>query len=83
MQKIPVLSLQFILGSTLFCSSLYSAQLSASSNTSNELAAVKASQAVSCKADANWFNNPALPTEVKKSAPDGSSNFCDFYQFSW
>lgn len=83
MQKIPVLSLQFILGSTLFCSSLYSVQLSASSNTSNELAAVKASQAVSCKADANWFNNPSLPTEVKKSAPDGSSNFCDFYQFSW
>ncbi len=23
-----------------------------------------------------------MPTEVKKSGSDGSSNFCDFYQFS-
>lgn len=35
-----------------------------------------------CPADPAWITNPSLPTEVKKSAPDGSSNFCDFYQFS-
>ncbi|MFQ3247538.1 MAG: hypothetical protein ACI9SP_004195 [Arenicella sp.] len=35
-----------------------------------------------CPADPKWITNPSLPTEVKKSAPNGSSNFCDFYQFS-
>lgn len=36
-----------------------------------------------CSADPAWFKSPAMPTEVKKSGSDGSSNFCDFYQFSW
>lgn len=35
-----------------------------------------------CPADPQWITNPSRPTEVKKSAPDGASNFCDFYQFS-
>jgi hypothetical protein len=36
-----------------------------------------------CKADSKWFTSPGMPTEVAKSGNDGSSNFCDFYQFSW
>ncbi|MGD8595208.1 MAG: mannan-binding lectin [Gammaproteobacteria bacterium] len=36
-----------------------------------------------CPADPAWFSTPSLPTEVKKSGSDGSSTFCDFYQFSW
>ncbi len=36
-----------------------------------------------CQADATWFSSPTIPKEVAKSAPDGTSNFCDFYQFSW
>jgi len=39
--------------------------------------------AYNCAADPSWFIAPSLPTEVKKSGPNGSSNFCDFYQFSW
>lgn len=35
-----------------------------------------------CPVDANWLNNPSLPTEVETNAPDGSSTFCDFYRFS-
>jgi len=35
-----------------------------------------------CPADPKWITSPSLPIEVKKSAADGSSNFCDFYQFS-
>ncbi len=35
-----------------------------------------------CPVDPKWLSNPSLPTEVKKSGSDGSSNFCDFYQFS-
>jgi hypothetical protein len=35
-----------------------------------------------CAIEKDWLTNPSLPTEVTKSAPDGSSNFCDFYQFS-
>ncbi len=52
-------------------------------------AAYKAAQsssapaAYNCPADKAWFKNPSMPTEVKKSAKDGSSTFCDFYQFSW
>jgi hypothetical protein len=38
--------------------------------------------ASACPVDPNWLKTPSLPTEVKKSGSDGSSNFCDFYQFS-
>ncbi|MDZ4350386.1 MAG: hypothetical protein U1A22_12720 [Xanthomonadaceae bacterium] len=44
-----------------------------------------ASRAASaCPVDPSWLTDPSLPTpfEVKKSDSDGSSNFCDFYQFS-
>lgn len=38
----------------------------------------------SCPVDPTWISNPSMPTEVKKSEDKGtSSNFCDFYQFSW
>ena len=40
-------------------------------------------QTYECAADKTWFTNPSMPIEVKKSAPNGESNFCDFYQFSW
>lgn len=43
----------------------------------------KAAAAFNCAADASWFTNPSMPTEVTKSGSDGTSNFCDFYQFSW
>jgi len=37
-----------------------------------------------CIADKTWFTKPSMPTEVAKSEDNGtSSNFCDFYQFSW
>lgn len=36
-----------------------------------------------CNADASWFTQPSLPTEVKQSNGPGDSSFCDFYQFSW
>ena len=38
-----------------------------------------------CTAPSGWFTNtpPGLPAEVAQSAGDGSSTFCDFYQFSW
>ncbi len=36
-----------------------------------------------CTVDQNWITSPSMPTEVKKSGSDGTSNFCDFYQFSW
>lgn len=36
-----------------------------------------------CSADSTWFTAPSMPTEVKKSGDDGTSDFCDFYQFSW
>ncbi|KZN54817.1 hypothetical protein N482_24405 [Pseudoalteromonas luteoviolacea NCIMB 1942] len=35
-----------------------------------------------CQVDPNWITSPSFPQEVKKSGADGSSNFCDFYQFS-
>lgn len=35
-----------------------------------------------CGIKSSWLTSPSLPTEVEKNAPDGSSNFCDFYQFS-
>lgn len=41
-----------------------------------------ADAASACPVDPNWLKNPSLPTEVKKSGSDGSSDFCDFYQFS-
>jgi len=37
-----------------------------------------------CLADTSWFTSPSMPTEVDKSADNGtSSDFCDFYRFSW
>lgn len=36
----------------------------------------------SCPVDPSWITSPSMPVEVKKSGSDGSSNFCDFYQFS-
>ena len=39
--------------------------------------------AFNCAADSAWFTAPSMPTEVKKSGSDGTSDFCDFYQFSW
>ena len=61
-----------------------------SSNTKHERGLSKSahytaslpSNTYDCPADPTWITAPSLPTEVKKSAPDGSSNFCDFYQFS-
>lgn len=41
-----------------------------------------AAKAASCPVDPAWVKTPSLPTEVKKSGADGTSNFCDFYQFS-
>ncbi|BFM48685.1 hypothetical protein THO17_08480 [Marinomonas sp. THO17] len=38
--------------------------------------------AADCPVDATWLTQPSLPVEVKKSGADGSSNFCDFYQFA-
>lgn len=38
--------------------------------------------AANCPVDPTWVSQPSLPTEVKKSGADGSSTFCDFYQFS-
>ena len=40
-------------------------------------------ESFNCAADPTWFSAPSMPTEVAQSAKDGSSNFCDFYQFSW
>ncbi len=41
-------------------------------------------KASACPADASWFPpTSSMPSEVKKSNPDGTSNFCDFYQFSY
>lgn len=36
-----------------------------------------------CVANPAWLTSPSIPKEVKKSGSDGTSNFCDFYQFSW
>lgn len=38
--------------------------------------------AAACPVDPSWISNPSMPVEVKKSGSDGSSTFCDFYQFS-
>lgn len=35
-----------------------------------------------CPVDSKWLTSPSLPSEVKRSGSDGSSTFCDFYQFS-
>ncbi|OZG73939.1 mannan-binding protein [Hahella sp. CCB-MM4] len=35
-----------------------------------------------CPVNSEWLTSPSLPTEVKQSGSDGSSTFCDFYQFS-
>lgn len=43
----------------------------------------QANDASACKLDPSWVSAPSMPTEVKKSGSDGTSNFCDFYQFSW
>ena len=47
----------------------------------SEASAKSAKESV-CPIDPSWITNPSLPQEVKKSGADGSSNFCDFYQFS-
>ncbi len=36
----------------------------------------------SCPVESSWLTAPSLPIEVKKSGSDGTSSFCDFYQFS-
>lgn len=41
------------------------------------------SAVTACAPDPTWFSAPSMPAEVKKSGSDGSSDFCDFYQFSW
>lgn len=41
-----------------------------------------ADSAAACTVESSWLTTPSLPAEVKKSGSDGSSNFCDFYQFS-
>lgn len=46
------------------------------------LASLEKSTSGVCTIEKSWLTNPSLPTEVKKSALDGSSSFCDFYQFS-
>lgn len=43
----------------------------------------QAAQNYNCSAEASWFSQPSLPTEVKQSNGPGDSSFCDFYQFSW
>lgn len=35
-----------------------------------------------CPVNPEWITTPSLPSEVKKSGSDGTSTFCDFYQFS-
>ncbi|VXC04751.1 Mannan-binding protein [Pseudomonas sp. 8Z] len=68
--------------SMLLCmATLLSAQSQASEATTTETKPY-AVQVASCPVDPTWITNPSLPTEVKKSGADGSSNFCDFYQFS-
>lgn len=42
----------------------------------------QASIAADCPINPTWISAPSLPSKVKTSAADGSSNFCDFYQFS-
>ncbi|RVT45483.1 mannan-binding protein [Rheinheimera sediminis] len=50
--------------------------------SANQAYASSGSDASACPVDPSWLKSPSLPTEVKKSGADGSSNFCDFYQFS-
>lgn len=57
--------------------------LSAAENKAAVSTAASSAAAFNCGADPTWFSKPSLPAEVKKSGSDGSSNFCDFYQFSW
>lgn len=35
-----------------------------------------------CPVKSEWLTNPSFPKEVAKSGANGSSTFCDFYQFS-
>ena len=35
-----------------------------------------------CPVKSEWLTTPSFPAEVAKSGADGSSTFCDFYQFS-
>lgn len=71
-------TLKKLLISSLVCGSfLPQMALANQAYTSSVSAATSA-----CPVDPNWLKNPSLPTEVKKSGSDGSSNFCDFYQFS-
>jgi len=54
----------------LFILSMFILPLTVSANTSD------------CKVNPDWLTKPFLPDEVKKSGADGTSTFCDFYQFS-
>lgn len=68
--------------SLLLCmTTLLSAQSQASETTAPAIGTSPV-QVANCPVDPAWVTNPSLPTEVKKSGADGSSNFCDFYQFS-
>ena len=60
-----------------------SKSLSSSKNNYAATSASSSTAAFNCAADASWFSSPSLPGEVKKSGSDGSSTFCDFYQFTW
>ncbi|KZN61221.1 hypothetical protein N478_03950 [Pseudoalteromonas luteoviolacea S4060-1] len=55
--------------------------VSSANSSSNYITSVP-SNTYDCLVDPEWITNPSFPLEVKKSGPDGSSNFCDFYQFS-
>lgn len=62
--------------------SIVSLALALSSPVSAQQSYAVSDPAAACPVDPNWLNNPSMPVEVKKSGSDGSSNFCDFYQFS-
>ena len=69
-------------GSMLLCmASLVSAQNQADQASAPAIGASPV-QVANCPVDPTWITNPSLPAEVKKSGSDGSSTFCDFYQFS-
>jgi hypothetical protein len=68
--------------SSLITLSAFILPSSASAYQTNDTSNSAANTAEQCDVDSKWLSNPSLPQEVGKSAPDGSSNFCDFYQFS-
>ena len=65
------------------CSVVLMLSISFSVNAKSNSASESAKK-YNCKADSSWFSgNVTMPVEVKKSNPDNTSDFCDFYQFSW